>query len=660
MTNPVGNFGEGDPSWANWNMGGAWIVSHLWDHYAFNKDEKFLRERAYPLMKGAAEFCINWLIEDKDGHLITSPGTSPENKYITSTDYKGATLYGATADLAMIRQCLIETIKASKILQDDETFRGKMEQALDRLLPYRIGANGHLQEWYHDWEDVDPKHRHQSHLYGLHPGNHINPRHTPAYANACRKTLEIKGDETTGWSKGWRINLWARLAEGNRAYKMLRELLRYVDPDKYQGPDKKRGGGTYPNLFDAHPPFQIDGNFGGTAAVIEMLLQSNDEEIMLMPALPDAWNEGAIRGIKARGNFEISMQWADNRLKTAQIKSLSGSDCNIIHAHPFSIKALNLVAEKDEFGTYKISFKTEKGKTYELTTDEKKYFIFSYFKNGGKDGLHLAGSTDGLKWIAFNNDSSFLKPEISKDKLMRDPCIIKGNDGKFHMVWTVSWNDKGIGYATSKDLINWSVQKYLPVMEYADSARNAWAPEITFDPYSQTYVIYWSSTISGKFTETLSNLESGYNHRIYYTSTKDFITFDDTKLLYDPKFNVIDATIVRDKNQWVMFMKDETREPAQKNIKTAFAQELTGPWSSAGAPITGKTWVEGPTTLRIRDMWLLYYDLYRNHRFEAKSSADLIHWTDISDQISLPKGIRHGSIVEVSEKEYELLKNHTF
>jgi len=439
---------------------------------------------------------------------------------------------------------------------------------------------------------------------------------------------------------------------------MLRELLRYVDPDKYQAPDKKRGGGTYPNLFDAHPPFQIDGNFGGTAAVIEMLLQSNDEEIMLMPALPDAWNEGAIRGIKARGNFEISMQWADNRLKTAQIKSLSGSDCNIIHAHPFSIKALNLAAEKDEFGTYKISFKTEKGKTYELTTDEKKYFIFSYFKNGGKDGLHLAGSTDGIKWTAFNNDSSFLKPEISKDKLMRDPCIIKGNDGKFHMVWTVSWNDKGIGYATSKDLINWSVQKYLPVMEYADSARNAWAPEITFDPYSQTYVIYWSSTISGKFTETLSNLESGYNHRIYYTSTKDFITFDDTKLLYDPKFNVIDATIVRDKNQWVMFMKDETREPAQKNIKTAFAQELTGPWSSAGAPITGKTWVEGPTTLRIRDMWLLYYDLYRNHRFEAKSSTDLIHWTDISDQISLPKGIRHGSIVEVTEREYYKLMQY--
>lgn len=658
MSNPVGDFGQGNPSWANWNMGGTWISSHLWEHYQFTRDTEFLRNKAYPLLKGAAQFCLEWLVEDESGMLITSPSTSPENRYITDTGFKGATLYGATADLAMIRECLLQTIQANKILGEDEEFRGKMEQALDRLHPYRIGRKGNLQEWYHDWEDEDPRHRHQTHLYGLHPGNHISPDKTLGLANACRRTLEIKGDETTGWSKGWRINLWARLLDGNRAYKMLRELLKYVDPDGYKGPDKRSGGGTYPNLFDAHPPFQIDGNFGGAAAVAEMLVQSDENTIRLLPALPEAWDEGTVSGLKARGNFEVSISWKENELQTASVKSNTGNKCRLLTDVPVEVDGTNVKSEKNPRGNYTTTFETQAGKTYNIKAGATtQYYIFSYFKNNSRDGLHLAGSTDGLNWKAFKNDSSFLAPTVSNDKLMRDPCIIKGLDGKFHMVWTVSWTDKGIGYASSPDLINWSEQKYIPVMAHEQGSRNAWAPEITLDPVSQTYMIYWATTITGKFPETFSELESGLNHRMYYVTTKDFITFSETKLLYEPGFNVIDASIIRDGNRYVMFLKDETREPVQKNLKIAYAENLEGPYTAASAPITGKYWAEGPTTLKKDGMWLVFFDRYRDHRYGAISSPDLVNWTDISDQISLPRGIRHGSILKVNERVYKTLEN---
>jgi hypothetical protein len=284
-------------------------------------------------------------------------------------------------------------------------------------------------------------------------------------------------------------------------------------------------------------------------------------------------------------------------------------------------------------------------------------YLFAYFKDNGQDGLHLAYSDDAYHWKALNNDQSFLKPTVSKDKLMRDPCIIRGADDLFHMVWTVSWKDKGIGYASSPDLIHWSEQQFLPVMAKEPEAQNCWAPEVTYDGKTKTYMIYWSTTITGKFPETATKAEGGGNHRLYYVTTKDFKTYSETKLLYDPGFNVIDATIVPDGNRFVMFMKDETREPKpQKNLKIAYSKNLTGPYTKASAPITEKPyWAEGPTTLKLGNKWLVYFDKYTQHKYGAITSTDLQNWTDISDQISLPKGIRHGTVFSVSNLELEKL-----
>lgn len=282
-------------------------------------------------------------------------------------------------------------------------------------------------------------------------------------------------------------------------------------------------------------------------------------------------------------------------------------------------------------------------------------FLFAYFKDNGEDGLHLAYSEDAYHWKALKNDQSFLTPTVSKDKLMRDPCIIRGVDGLFHMVWTVSWKDKGIGYADSKDLINWSEQQFIPVMTKEEGARNTWAPEITYDATSKTYMVYWATTITNKFPETASKVDDGHNHRIYYVTTKDFKTYSDTKLLYDPGFNVIDASIVWDNGRYVMFFKDETREPVQKNLKIAFSDKLTGPYTAASIPITGNYWAEGPTALKKDGNWLLYFDKYRDHKYGALLSPDLKNWKDVSAQISLPKGIRHGTILQISKKELKKL-----
>lgn len=279
-------------------------------------------------------------------------------------------------------------------------------------------------------------------------------------------------------------------------------------------------------------------------------------------------------------------------------------------------------------------------------------FLFCYFKGNG-DGLHYAYSKDGFKWNTMFNDSVVLKPTISKDKLFRDPCIIKGADGLYHMVWTVSWGDKGIGYSSSNDLIHWSEQQFIPVMMHEDSAKNTWAPEITYDAKKKEYMIYWATTIPGRFQQKDTSAEGQRNnHRIYCVTTKDFKSFSKTKLLYNPDFSVIDATIVKDGNRWVMFLKNETRSPVEKNIRVATSKNLKGFYSKPGAPITGNYWAEGPTAIKINGEWVVYFDKYRDHKYGAVTSPDLIHWTDISDRVSFPAGVRHGTVFKISREEF--------
>ena len=275
-------------------------------------------------------------------------------------------------------------------------------------------------------------------------------------------------------------------------------------------------------------------------------------------------------------------------------------------------------------------------------------FLFSYFKGNGEDGLHLAFSEDGYTWKSINNDHSLLHPQVGDSRLMRDPCIIRGGDGQFHMVWTAGWNEEGIGYAHSKDLIQWSEQKFIPVMAHEPTARNCWAPELFYDEAQQRYMIYWATTIPGRFPETESSGDDQYNHRIYYVTTKDFQTFSPTQLLYNQGFNVIDAVIIKEDGEYVMFLKDETRHPPEKNLRIATSQSLTQGYGKPTAPITGDYWAEGPTVARHTGQWIVYFDKYTQHQMGAVASTDLKNWEDISDKISFPEGTRHGTVLKIS------------